>query len=97
MDKKKIKQIMGGLRCPKEFRCVTSQCHKVCKAQDFGNDYCLICLEDQPYACPFSVLFGRTTFCQCPLRVYLEKTLRQSSKKKRKKATPQAVVQARKP
>jgi hypothetical protein len=78
MDKqvdKKIKEIIGHMKCPKDFKCANSGFKNLCRARDCGMDYYLECLEDNPLPCKFVILFGEQYFCQCPLRVYVSKKL----------------------
>jgi hypothetical protein len=74
--KKRIEEIIGEIKCPKDFRCAQSGFENLCKARDFGLDDYLECLEDNPIYCQFSLSFGDGYFCQCPLRVYLSKKLK---------------------
>jgi hypothetical protein len=75
-DKKKIEEIMSGIKCPKNFRCADNGFERLCKAKDFGLDNYLECLEDAPSKCSFALSFGNGHFCQCPLRVFLAKNLK---------------------
>ena len=75
-DKKKIEEIMQGIKCEKNFKCADSGFEILCKAKDFGLDSYLECLESNPQDCKFALPFGYGYFCQCPLRVYLSKKLR---------------------
>jgi hypothetical protein len=72
---KELKEIMGGLDCPKDFICYESGFKTLCKAQDIGLDTFLECLEERPGDCTFSLFARSTYFCQCPLRVYIFKKL----------------------
>ena len=74
-DREKIQELMGGMQCPKNFKCADSGFESLCRARDFGLDKFLECLEESPSDCPFALPFGSTHFCQCPLRVYLAKAL----------------------
>ena len=74
--RKKIEEIMGGMKCPKDFECAKGGFERLCQAKDFGLEQFLECLEDNPLQCPFAVPFGFDLFCQCPLRVYLAKKLK---------------------
>jgi hypothetical protein len=75
-DRKKIEEIVDGMRCPKDFECVESGFERMCQAKDFGLERYLVCLDDNPRGCPFSLSFGEGHFCQCPLRVYISKRLK---------------------
>jgi hypothetical protein len=74
--KKEIKKIIGDMQCPENFKCCKSGFEAVCKAKDVGLESHLVCLEENPFECPFSVSFGRAYYCHCPLRVYVAKKLR---------------------
>jgi hypothetical protein len=73
--KEKVAEILDGLQCPKDFECYTSGQERLCKAEDIGLETFLVCLEKNPAACRFSVVFGGMHFCQCPLRVYIARKL----------------------
>lgn len=75
-DRKKIEEIMAEMRCAKDFQCAKSNFESLCKAKDFGLESYLECLEEHPHDCPFTLPFGYTQFCKCPLRVYLSKNLK---------------------
>jgi hypothetical protein len=74
-DKKQIEEIIGQLKCPKDFKCYKSGFEVLCKAKDIGIESFLECLEETPFACKFAVPFGGLYYCQCPLRVYVAKKL----------------------
>ena len=74
-DRKKIEEIMDGMRCPKGFACAENGFENLCRAEDIGLDKCLQCLEGNPRACPFAMPYGSAHYCQCPLRVYLAQKL----------------------
>jgi hypothetical protein len=73
---KKLKEIIGDLECPKGFKCCTEGLEKLCKAQDVGLQWYLLCLEPQPQKCKFSVFVANKYLCECPLRVYIAKKLK---------------------
>jgi len=75
--KKKLREIIGDLKCPKDFKCCTEGLEKLCKARDVGLESHIQCLEEQPFTCKFSVSFGNAYYCHCPLRVYIAKKLKQ--------------------
>jgi hypothetical protein len=72
---KKIKKILGDIKCPQEFCCMETGFDKSCKARDVGLEGYLECLEEDAAVCPFSVPYGSTHFCKCPLRIYICKNL----------------------
>jgi hypothetical protein len=75
-NRKRIEDIIGEMQCPKGFKCAHSGFENLCKARDLGLESFLECLEDHPSSCKFSIFFGDSHFCQCPLRVYLAKHLK---------------------
>ena len=70
---KEIENIIGQMKCPKDFRCYKSGFKKLCKARDFGIENYLECLEENPEECKFAMAFGAFHICKCPLRYYLAK------------------------
>jgi hypothetical protein len=75
-DREKIKEILDGMKCPKNFKCVNSGFENLCKAKDNGLENYLDCLESNPSTCLFALSFGHGYLCRCPLRVYLSKELK---------------------
>ena len=76
-QKEELLDILCGLHCDKDFVCYTSGQIKLCKAEDVGFESYLVCLQEHPEECKFSLkLFGDRHFCQCPLRVYLAKKMK---------------------
>lgn len=73
--KAKIEEIMGAMRCPKDFRCAKGDTEQLCRAEDYENENYIKCLEEKPSKCVFSIPFGVGGYCKCPLRVYLCKEL----------------------
>lgn len=72
----RIKEIIGDMQCPKDFICYKSGFEKLCKADDVGRKNLLICLEEDPLDCKFSLPIGSTYYCQCPLRNYIARKLK---------------------
>ncbi|MCK4943489.1 MAG: hypothetical protein KAS65_07925 [Candidatus Aminicenantes bacterium] len=75
-NRKKIKEIIAGMQCPKNFKCAEKGFELLCRAKDFGLENYLECLEEKLWACSFALSFGSGYLCQCPLRVYLAKKLK---------------------
>ncbi len=73
--KSQIEEIIGGMTCPRGFRCMERNFEQLCNAEDYGNERYIKCLEQEPSRCLFSVPFGVGGYCKCPLRVYLCKEL----------------------
>ena len=75
----RIREIINGMQCPKDFKCAEEGFENLCKAKTFGNELLLQCLEDTSPPCPFAEVYEdgfQMSFCRCPLRVYLAKNLR---------------------
>jgi hypothetical protein len=72
---RRIREIIDGMQCPKDFRCAASGFEALCMARDRGLDSFLVCLEDSGEFCSFRVRYGDAYYCSCPLRVYLARQL----------------------
>lgn len=72
---KEIEKIIGQFNCPKDLICYKSGFEVLCKAQDIGVESFLICLEEDPRKCRFSLPLERRDICECPLRIYIAKKL----------------------
>ena len=68
---RKAVEIVGDLKCPKDFQCYKSKYKALCKAGVNGNPDILHCLEEEPNECIFSLSYRDTYYCQCPLRNYI--------------------------
>ena len=71
-----LKEIMGGLSCPKDFKCYKERFKKLCKTRDVGLESYLECLEEDPFDCPFKISFGGVYYCNGPLRLYIASKLK---------------------
>ena len=70
---KKIKELIGQIKCPKDFICYKSGFENLCKAEDVGMKSFLKCLEENPRDCLFSRGYAESYYCTCPLRLYIAK------------------------
>ena len=75
IDEILVEQIIGGMQCPKDFKCTRFPFEGLCKAGDIGEENCLECLEEKPCDCPFVIDIGYVRLCRCPLRIYIAKNL----------------------
>jgi len=73
--KREIEEIIGGMKCPKDFKCYKLGLESLCKAKDIGVKSYLKCLEKNPQDCKFSFSFWNSSLCKCPLRVYIAEKL----------------------
>jgi len=78
-DKKRVEEIIGKLKCPKDFQCYKSGLENLCKAKEIrGTVSYLECLEKNSRECIFSVYLSDwdAHFCACPLRIYIAEKLK---------------------
>ena len=71
-----IKEIIGGITCPKDFLCSTVKSDPLLQTEDGGLGSLLVCLEEKMQACTFSHTSGERFLCKCPLRLYLKSELK---------------------
>ena len=71
-----IKEIIGGITCPKDFLCSTRKSDPVFETEESGVASLLVCLEEKMHACTFAHSAGDRFLCKCPLRIYLKGELR---------------------
>ena len=71
--KRKLEEIIGQMKCPKDFVCYKSGFKTLCKAEDVGMQSYLKCLEENPSDCIFSLGYAESHYCTCPLRCYIAK------------------------
>lgn len=64
----KLEELIGQIKCPKDFVCYKSELKDLCKAADIGMKSYLKCLEENPRACVFSRGYAESHYCTCPLR-----------------------------
>ncbi len=74
--KQEIEAIISQFKCPKDFKCYKSGFETLCKAKDIGLESFLVCLENDPRECKFSLYLELAYICECPLRVYIAKKLK---------------------
>ncbi|MHC4593462.1 MAG: hypothetical protein ACYS9C_01280 [Planctomycetota bacterium] len=73
--KRQIERIINEKKCPKDFECYKSGLENLCRAKNIGLRDFVECLEKNPQMCKFSLSFGYSYFCQCPVRIYIVKEL----------------------
>jgi len=76
VHKKEIEKIIGRMECPRDFECYKSGFENRCTAKDTGIESFLKCLGENPGECKFSMTFGFSYFCKCPLCNYIVKKLK---------------------
>jgi hypothetical protein len=70
---KKIKEIMAGTECPRDFACYELDFNPRCKVKDVGLDNHLEIEGEYDYSCKYLVVSRGLGYCRCPLCVYLTK------------------------
>ena len=73
---KTIGKIISRIQCTKHTKCYESNFENICKAEDKGLPVHLVCLEDKPQDCHFSLSIGEEFYCGCPLRFYIARELK---------------------
>jgi len=71
----KIKEIMGEMQCPKDFKCAELGFEELCKAKYIWKKKQLVCLESDPSDCEFSISTVKEYLCSCPLRGLIARKL----------------------
>ena len=74
--KLQIEEIIGQMKCPKDFICYKSGFESLPKVEDTGTESFIKCLGEDPQHCTFSIPFGYGYLCHCRLRVYIAKKLK---------------------
>jgi hypothetical protein len=76
MFNENLERIIDRLKCPYGFVCYNSNLKELCKAKDIGMESFLVCLEEKPEECVFSMSLADSKFCRCQVRVYIAKVLK---------------------
>lgn len=74
---KKVEKLKQEVSCPYNFACYESGFQSVCRGELITESY--IKCDDKncsPAKCPFSISFGYSHFCRCPVRVLVCKELK---------------------
>lgn len=75
IEDKELQEVLDKTTCQKSFICYKSGFKNLCRAEDVGEKYMLVCLEEKPEKCKFSFPVEGASYCQCPVRVYIAKKL----------------------
>ena len=70
-----IKQIIGELKCPKDFYCIKSANNSVGNRHERDMESFLVCSEGRLQGCTFLLSSENHCFCKCPLRDYISNEL----------------------
>ncbi|MDD5454593.1 MAG: hypothetical protein PHW62_03745 [Candidatus Ratteibacteria bacterium] len=74
--KKQIEKIMSGMKCNIGFACYKSGFKNLEKAKDTPLASFVECSNRYAWQCEYSLLFGSSYLCKCPLRVYVLKKMK---------------------
>jgi len=66
-----LTEIIGGLKCPKNYHCYRTNYKELCKAEFLGKLKVVHCLEEDSQGCIFSLSYKDAYYCQCPVRNYI--------------------------
>lgn len=69
--KKQIEEIMSNMKCSKDFACYKSGFENFKNAKDTPLESFVECPNKDAWQCEYSLLFGFSYLCKCPLRVYV--------------------------
>ena len=72
---KKIREIIGKMQCPKDFKCAELGFEGLCKAKYIWKKKQLVCLESDPADCEFSIISVNENLCSCSLRGLIARKL----------------------
>ncbi len=73
---KELKDIIGGLACPADFKCYTQALKNFRKVEHVGLEPFLEVLEVHAYECPFQIPAVGVNHVACPVRAYISKKLK---------------------
>ena len=73
---KKIEEIKQQVTCANQFQCLDNNFEKLPPVEKIGFDnYVIFCRDNKTSKCNYSIPFGRSHFCTCPMRHYLSQGL----------------------
>ncbi len=71
--KKRIEEIIGNMKCKRDFACYKSHFENFKNAKDTPMESFVECSNKDAWQCEYSLLFGSSYLCKCPLKVYILK------------------------
>lgn len=72
---KQIEQIIGSMKCSKDFECFKSGFQKLCKVNVIGDGKVVECSPENRGKCEFRFSFLGNSLCKCELRYYIARNL----------------------
>lgn len=73
----RLEKLKQEMECPYNFACCESNFKNLCQGESIAESY--IKCDDKncfPAKCDFSISFGYSYFCKCPIRVMVCKELK---------------------
>lgn len=70
-----MEQIIGSMKCAKDFECFKSGFQKLCKVKNIGEGKVIECSPENRSPCEYKFSFMAKTFCKCELRYYIARNL----------------------
>ena len=68
-----LKSLMENLKCQKDFKCLNNSFRDLCNAENIDLNAFIECLESTDLACSFQLKVVKSSYCDCPIRVYISK------------------------
>jgi hypothetical protein len=75
-DKQKLAELTK--QCPEGCKCREADIEDLCMARDIGLKTFVECLEEKPFECECAISYGAVSYCSCPARVHIAKSLNQA-------------------
>ena len=72
--KEQAEALKLSIRCDKEYKCLYEETDKLCPAMPFLTLDLLKCDNEERTTCFHSVAYGSLYFCNCEMRMLLEKS-----------------------
>ena len=72
IEKERIEEIMNGMGCQKDFRCLKEGLENIKFDRPFEGWNIFKCMRENPRECPFSHSYGYCHICKCPLLNHID-------------------------
>lgn len=69
----RLEELVANTKCMKGHACRRSDLEKLSEVDRVADSVVLFCRDKDARPCGHSMLFGRSTLCTCPIRIYLAK------------------------
>jgi len=68
---RRTKEIIAGMTCRKNCECYTSNNTNCNSSARSAGEEGIWCMDDKAQSCDFSLYFGSSYSCRCPLQLHL--------------------------